>query len=93
MDKKKETAEIKRVLMSACKRCRTFEEDYMQDRYAESLVRAKYRKADVVEKEIAKKIFQELFDYYNGNNGEGFVDFQAQEDLKTFAEKYGVEIG
>lgn len=36
-DKEEIRAEIKKILVSTCKRCRTAQEDYMQDRYAEAL--------------------------------------------------------
>jgi len=41
-------------------------------------------------RELPKEIFQCLFNFYNGNNEEGFCDFEIQQDLKVFAEKYGV---
>ncbi len=39
-----EMAKIKRVLNKTCKRVRNAQEDYMQDRYAEALYNAGYRK-------------------------------------------------
>ena len=42
--KQEQIEEIKRVLIKTCKRCRPFEEDYMQSRYAEALYNAGYRK-------------------------------------------------
>ena len=36
--------EIKNVLVHTCRRIRTFNEDWMQDRYAEALYKAGYRK-------------------------------------------------
>lgn len=44
MDKEQQIEEIKQVLIKTCKRCRPFEEDYMQSKYAESLYNAGYRK-------------------------------------------------
>lgn len=42
--KQEQIAEIKQVLIKTCKRCRSFEEDYMQSKYAEALYNAGYRK-------------------------------------------------
>lgn len=42
--KQEQIEEIKQVLIKTCKRCRPFEEDYMQSRYAEALYNAGYRK-------------------------------------------------
>ena len=44
MTKQEQIEEIKQVLIKTCKRCRPFEEDYMQSRYAEALYNAGYRK-------------------------------------------------
>ena len=44
MNKEEQIEEIKQVLIKTCKRCRTFEEDYMQSKYAEELYKAGYRK-------------------------------------------------
>ena len=44
MSKEKQIEEIKQVLMRTYKRARTPQEDYMQDRYAEALYNAGYRK-------------------------------------------------
>lgn len=43
-------------------------------------------------KGTAKDILQKLFDYYAGDNDEGFSDFEVQDKLKELAEKYGVEV-
>lgn len=40
----KQIEEIKAVLVRTCKRVRTMQEDHMQDRYAEALYTAGYRK-------------------------------------------------
>lgn len=42
--KQEQIEEIKQVLIKTCKRCRSFEEDYMQSKYAEVLYNAGYRK-------------------------------------------------
>lgn len=44
MTRQEQIEEIKQVLIKTCKRCRPFEEDYMQSKYAESLYNAGYRK-------------------------------------------------
>ena len=44
MTKQEQLEEIKQVLIKTCKRCRSFEEDYMQSKYAEALYNAGYRK-------------------------------------------------
>lgn len=50
MTKQEQIEEIKQVLIKTCKRCRSFEEDYMQSKYAEALYNAGYRKVDDFEK-------------------------------------------
>lgn len=50
MTKQEQIEEIKQVLIKTCKRCRSFEEDYMQSKYAETLYNAGYRKIDEFEK-------------------------------------------
>lgn len=45
----KQIEEIKAVLVRTCKRVRTMQEDHMQDRYAEALYTAGYRKQIVGE--------------------------------------------
>ena len=42
MTKQEQIEEIKQVLIKTCKRCRSFEEDYMQSKYAEVLYNAGY---------------------------------------------------
>ena len=42
MTKQEQIEEIKQVLIKTCKRCRSFEEDYMQSKYAEALYNAGY---------------------------------------------------
>lgn len=46
IEKQEQIEEIKSVLIKTCKRCRTFQEDYMQDAYAEAIYGAGYRKAE-----------------------------------------------
>lgn len=49
MNKEEQIEEIKQVLIKTCKRCRSFEEDYMQSKYSEALYNAGYRKVDEFE--------------------------------------------
>ena len=44
MNQREQIEEIKQVLIKTCKRCRPFEEDYMQSKYAEAIYNAGYRK-------------------------------------------------
>lgn len=44
-----------------------------------------------IRKETTKAVLQELFTFYGGEES-GFPDYEIQQDLKFFAEKYGVEI-
>lgn len=49
MTKQEQIEEIKQVLIKTCKRCRSFEEDYMQSKYAEALYNAGYCKVDEIQ--------------------------------------------
>jgi hypothetical protein len=53
-EKAKQIKEIKRVLIQTCKRVRTFQEDYMQDRYAEAIYAAGYRRQ--TERDVAEAL-------------------------------------
>lgn len=44
MIKEKQIEEIKKIMIKTCKKARTTQEDYLQDRYAEALYNAGYRK-------------------------------------------------
>ena len=56
MTKQEQIEEIKQVLIKTCKRCRPFEEDYMQSKYAEALYNyIKEQKAQAV-----KEFLEEL---------------------------------
>lgn len=48
--------DIKSILIKTHKRCRTLQEDYMQDKYAENLCKAGYRKASDVIEDFVKKL-------------------------------------
>lgn len=51
-----EIADIKSVLIKTHKRCRTLQEDYMQDKYAEGIYKAGYRKASDVIDEFVERL-------------------------------------
>ena len=60
MEKDKQIEEIKDVMIHTCKRIRSFNDDFMQSRYAEALYNAGYRKTSDIAREIieeAEKIF------------------------------------
>lgn len=67
-EKIEEMAGIKYVLIKTHKRCRTLQEDYMQNKYAEEIYKAGYRKATEVIDEFVerlKKVIHER-DYIGG---------------------------
>ena len=86
LDKNKQIEEIKRVLIKTCKRCRTFEEDYMQSKYAEAIYNAGYRKQNVTVKEI----LQRLYDRTKSHYGDKII--LTSDNIKELAAQYGVEV-
>lgn len=108
MTKQEQIEEIKQVLIKTCKRCRTFEEDYMQSKYAEALYNAGYRKVDDVRKETAKEIFQKVVNICIKEEDfqDGTVNTQLEplyfgimngcafirNEVKEIAKQYGVEV-
>ena len=108
MTKQEQIEEIKQVLIKTCKRCRTFEEDYMQSKYAEALYNAGYRKVDDVRKETAKEIFQKVVNICIKEEDfqDGTVNTQLEplyfgimngcafirNEVKKLAKHYGVEV-
>lgn len=88
MSKGKEIKEIKQVLINACEHCRTIQEDYMQDKYAQSLVNAGYRKADEVRKETAREVASEIC--VKVINGIYKCDLNV-ETVKKLGKKYGLK--
>ena len=108
MTKQEQIEEIKQVLIKTCKRCRTFEEDYMQSKYAEALYNAGYRKVDDVRKETAKEIFQKVVNICIKEEDfqDGTVNTQLEplyfgimngcafirNEVKELAEQYGAEV-
>ena len=108
MTKQEQIEEIKQVLIKTCKRCRTFEEDYMQSKYAEALYNAGYRKVDDVRKETAKEIFQKVVNICIKEEDfqDGTVNTQLEplyfgimngcafirNEVKKLAKQYGAEV-
>lgn len=108
MNREEQIEEIKQVLIKTCKRCRLFEEDYMQSKYAEALYNAGYRKAEEVRKETAKEIFQKVVNICIKEEDfqDGTVNTQLEPlyfgimngcafirgEVKELAEQYGVEV-
>ena len=108
MTKQEQIEEIKQVLIKTCKRCRTFEEDYMQSKYAEALYNAGYRKVDDVRKETAKEIFKKVVNICIKEEDfqDGTVNTQLEplyfgimngcafirNEVKELAKQYGVEV-
>ena len=91
MTKQEEIEEIKQVLIKTCKRCRSFEEDYMQSKYAEALYNAGYRKIDKLKTENkencwkcieAKRVTEE--DY--AKLQEEFANYQIASDKEMIAQ-------
>lgn len=84
MNKDKQIEEIKKVLIKTCKRVRTAQENYMQDRYAEELYNAGYRKAS----EVAMEVFE-----YLEEKGLLNIEVWAIQDVKAELKKKYTEVG
>ena len=85
MSKDKQIADIKQVLIRTCKKVRTNEQDFMQDRYAEELYKADYRKAS----DVAAKIFADinaLIDKYMNSSTYSLGDLVY--DIAELSENY-----
>ena len=76
MNRDKQIEEIKKVLVRTCKRVRTAQEDYVQDRYAKALYNAGYRKAS----EVAEEIFAEIEKLFFANGV--FIHIHSYNELK-----------
>ena len=73
MTKQEQIKEIKQVLIKTCKRCRPFEEDYMQSKYAEALYNYVKEQRTQAVKEFAEKLKQKARGLtLEGNKGAGF---------------------
>ena len=101
MSREKQIEEIKRVLIRTCKRVRTPQEDYMQDRYAESIYNADYRKQSDFAMEIIGIINKriEINQYHlQGNNTDLFHGiyqgrYEAYRDIAEIIEqRYGAKM-
>lgn len=101
MTKQEQIEEIKQVLIKTCKRCRSFEEDYMQSKYAEALYNAGYGNVSEyrTERELLgsqiKVLKQRLNNKYievdnlNRDYHNSFERLKAQErEIKRLKEEY-----
>ena len=83
-EKIEEIADIKSVLIKTHKRCRTLQEDYMQNKYAEEIYKAGYRKANDVVYEFVERLEKyiesrnDLWDEDRPEFDEEFVKFGIQ---------------
>lgn len=77
--KQEQIEEIKQVLIKTCKRCRLFEEDYMQSKYAEALYNAGYRKIPENAVVLTKEEYIDL--------SRNYVTEQIEQVRKETAEK------
>lgn len=90
MTKQEQIEEIKQVLIKTCKRCRPFEEDYMQSKYAEALYNyIKEQKAQVL-KEFAEKVKENYFLFLGkeicSDVDAEYIGFIINELLKEYKE-------
>ena len=91
-----EIADIKSVLIKTHKRCRTLQEDYMQNEYAEGIYKAGYRKAGDVIDEFVERLEKyiesrnDLWDEDRPEFDEEFVKFGIQivaDEMRQEVEK------
>lgn len=89
-----EMADIKSVLIKTHKRCRTLQEDYMQNKYAEGIYKAGYRKQSDVIKEFVEKIKDKFFyklDSERSINPVSIYRFTDKE-IDELAAEFGAEV-
>ena len=95
-EKIEEIADIKSVLIKTHKRCRSLQEDYMQDNYAEGIYKAGYRKASDVIDEFVERLEKyiesrnDLWDEDRPEFDEEFVNFGIQivaDEMRQEVEK------
>ena len=89
-----EMADIKSVLIKTHKRCRTLQEDYMQNKYAEGIYKAGYRKQSDVIKEFVEKVKDKFFyelDSERSINPVSIYRFTDKE-IDELAAEFGVEV-
>ena len=91
-------SDIKSILIKTHKRCRTLQEDYMQDKYAEELYKAGYRKQSDTAREILKELKflyverQKEYTNWDGNKINAIATEWLNADIESIAEDYGVEV-
>ena len=78
-----EMADIKSVLIKTHKRCRTLQEDYMQNKYAEGIYKAGYRKASEVIDEFVERIM---------TDADAFLSNMSRNIIRICASKMKKEI-
>lgn len=89
-----EMADIKSVLIKTHKRCRTLQEDYMQNKYAEGIYKAGYRKQSDVIKEFVEKVKDKFFyelDSERSINPVSIYRFTDKE-IDELAAEFGAEV-
>ena len=84
-EKIEEIADIKYVLIKTHRRCRTLQEDYMQNKYAEGIYKAGYRKAG----DVIDEFVERLEKYIESRND--LWDEDHPEDEEFFV-KFGIQI-
>ena len=83
MNKQEQIEGIKQVLIKTCKRCRPFEQDYMQSRYAEALYNyVKEQRAQAL-KEFAEKLKEKA--YTNNYCQEVILKSEIDKLLKEYS--------
>lgn len=90
MNKQEQIEEIKQVLIKTCKRCRPFEQDYMQSRYAEALYNyVKEQRAQAL-KEFAEKLKEKALSHCRIVNCYElkFIETTIDELLKKYEAQY-----
>lgn len=93
-EKIEEIADIKSVLIKTHKRCRTLQEDYMQNKYAEGIYKAGYRKQSDVIKEFVEKVKDKFFyelDSERSINPVSIYRFTDKE-IDELAAEFGAEV-
>lgn len=94
MTKQEQIEELKQVLIKTCKRCRSFEEDYMQSKYAKALYNAGYRKTDSFEEENErlKEVNRQLNADYNRSLERLKSDCRQIDELNTEVKELKAEL-
>lgn len=90
MNKEQQIEEIKRVLISVYGRIRTGGEDFINNRQAEALYKAGYRKTFTSDKQKAYK--EGYKKGFNAKLTSDFVSYAQKQAVKEFAEKIKNEV-